>query len=529
MQPEMTIPDRQPSPSYPAGNPPHAQPRRLRMTWAVWGFVIGGSLLLILVSLPLLVGLGGYVYYQMSGRIAPGVRVGNTDLGWMTEDQAAVVVHKEWNMDGKLLVSDGLQSWTLSPAELGLSVDALQTARQAFHVARRQAMWDEFSQMVNTWLDGWQVAPVALVDVNQARNLLETLTTQASKPPKDASLVWDGNKLVVIPGELGYTINIGETLHNLETNPGMVLASGYLQLPLVPVIPPVADVSEAMAQAEQLINTPVRLAAYDPIRNEYFHWDISRDLLGSWLKFEAGAEGPLVAIDEDKLGAHISQLGETLGEDRWLDGAKYQSQLSQAIESKRDLLIFVSHRPTAYTVQPGDTLISISWRVGLPFWKIMQANPNLDPDALHLGDSLVIPSKDEMLPLPIIPNKRIVISISEQRLWAYQDGQLLSKHVISTGIDRSPTQPGVFQVQTHELEAYASVWDLYMPNFLGVYEAWPGFMNGIHGLPTLSSGRRLWANILGKPASYGCIIMDLEAAEWLYGWAEQGVVVEIRG
>jgi LysM repeat protein len=309
----------------------------------------------------------------------------------------------------------------------------------------------------------------------------------------------------------------------------MVLASGYLQLPLMPVIPPVNDVSAAMAQAEQLINIPLRLIAYDPIRDEYHHWDISRNMLGSWLKFEAGADGPIAAIDEEKLGAYIIQLGESFGDDRWLDGAKYQNQLSQAIESQQNLLIFVSHRPTSYTVQPGDTLISIGWKVGLPYWKILQANPDLDPNALHSGDILVLPSKDEMLPLPVIPNKRIVISISEQRLWAYQDGQLLSKHVISTGIDRSPTQPGIFQVQTHELEAYASVWDLYMPHFLGVYEAWPGFMNGIHGLPTLSSGRRLWANILGKPASYGCIIMDLEAAEWLYGWAEQGVVVEIKG
>ncbi len=505
-----------------------AHPRRLRVSWAVWILVIVGSLLLILVCLPLLVGLGGYVYYQMSGRIAPGVRVGATNLGWMTEDQAAVVVHKEWNMDGKLLVSDGLQSWTLTPAQLGLNVNALQTAQQAFLAARRQAMWDEFSQMARGWLDGWQVAPVASVDVNQARNMLETLNTQASKPPKDASLVWDGNKLVVIPGELGYTINISETLHNLETNPGIVLASGYLQLPLVPVIPPVADVSEAMAQAEQLINTPFRLTAYDPIRDEYLHWDITRDELGSWLKFDIGEDGPLAAIDEDKLGAYLSQLGESLGDDRWLDGAKYQSQLSQSIETKTDLFVLVSHHPTSYTVQPGDTLISIGWKVGMPFWKILQANPVLDADALRAGDSLVVPSKDELLPFPVIPNKRIVISISEQRLWVYQDGQLLSEHVISTGIDRSPTQPGVFQVQTHELEAYASVWDLYMPNFLGVYEAWPGFMNGIHGLPTLSSGRRLWANILGKPASYGCIIMDLEAAEWLYGWAEQGVVVEIR-
>jgi lipoprotein-anchoring transpeptidase ErfK/SrfK len=133
-----------------------------------------------------------------------------------------------------------------------------------------------------------------------------------------------------------------------------------------------------------------------------------------------------------------------------------------------------------------------------------------------------------MLPLPVIPNKRIVIGIGQQRLWVYQDGNLLSKHVISTGVDRSPTQPGVFQVQTHELEAYASVWDLTMPHFLGVYEAWPGFMNGIHGLPMLSNGRRLWKNILGKPASYGCIIMDLDEAEWLYNWAEDGVVVEIK-
>lgn len=105
---------------------------------------------------------------------------------------------------------------------------------------------------------------------------------------------------------------------------------------------------------------------------------------------------------------------------------------------------------------------------------------------------------------------------------------MIGQHVISTGIDRSPTQPGIFQVQTHDPNAYASVWDLYMPNFLGIYEAWPGFMNGIHGLPTLSNGQRLWANVLGRPASYGCIILDLETSEWLYHWAENGVVVEIQ-
>jgi lipoprotein-anchoring transpeptidase ErfK/SrfK len=125
-------------------------------------------------------------------------------------------------------------------------------------------------------------------------------------------------------------------------------------------------------------------------------------------------------------------------------------------------------------------------------------------------------------------NKRIVISISEQLMWVYQDGELIREHVISTGVANSPTMPGIFQVQSHFLNAYGSRWDLYMPHFLGIYDATPGFTNGIHGLPMLSNGKRLWGSVLGRPASYGCIILDLDAADQLYYWAEDGVVVEIQ-
>ena len=126
-------------------------------------------------------------------------------------------------------------------------------------------------------------------------------------------------------------------------------------------------------------------------------------------------------------------------------------------------------------------MLKLGWKLGMPYWMILQANPGLDPDALIAGSTLTIPSKDTLLPLPVIADKRILISLSKQRLTVFQNGEQIRQFVISTGIDRSPTQPGIFQIQTHESNAYASVWDLYMPNFLGIYEAWPGFMNGIHG------------------------------------------------
>jgi lipoprotein-anchoring transpeptidase ErfK/SrfK len=161
-------------------------------------------------------------------------------------------------------------------------------------------------------------------------------------------------------------------------------------------------------------------------------------------------------------------------------------------------------------------------------WYIMDANQGLAISNLESGMDLTIPSKNVLLPLPVVPNKRIVIDVSEQVMRVYEEGQLINTHIVSTGVSDSPTMAGIFQVQTHELNAYASNWDLYMPHFMGIYEAWPGFMNGIHGLPLLSNGQRLWASALGSPASYGCIILDLDAAEDLYYWADPGVVVEIN-
>ena len=206
-------------------------------------------------------------------------------------------------------------------------------------------------------------------------------------------------------------------------------------------------------------------------------------------------------------------------------------QVDKLIEKWRNLepmQTMIQYKSTTYTVQSGESLWGISLKLGIPMWYILDANEGLTSDNLTAGMVLTIPPKDILLPLPAVRNKRIVIDISEQKMTVYENGQIRNTHIVSTGMDDSPTMAGIFQVQSHELNAYASNWDLYMPHFMGIYEAWPGFMNGIHGLPLLSNGQRLWASNLGSPASYGCIILNLAAAEDLYYWAEDGVVVEIR-
>lgn len=138
------------------------------------------------------------------------------------------------------------------------------------------------------------------------------------------------------------------------------------------------------------------------------------------------------------------------------------------------------------------------------------------------------PPQQVLTPYETVPGKRIVISISEQRLRVYDSGQLLHDWPCFTGKRDSPTYTGHFQALSKEEMAYASEWDLQMPHFLGIYRAGGQTFNGIHALPILSHGQRLWAGHLGSRTSFGRIVLGIQEAETLYLWAELGVPVVIE-
>jgi lipoprotein-anchoring transpeptidase ErfK/SrfK len=129
-------------------------------------------------------------------------------------------------------------------------------------------------------------------------------------------------------------------------------------------------------------------------------------------------------------------------------------------------------------------------------------------------------------PAPDAGGKYILVSISEQHLYAYENGQLVYSFVASTGMGNS-TRAGTFQVLDKIPNAYGANWDIWMPNWMGIY--WSGTLeNGIHALPILPGGGRLWAGFLGTPISYGCVVLGVEESLQLYDWAEVGTTVEIR-
>jgi lipoprotein-anchoring transpeptidase ErfK/SrfK len=123
-------------------------------------------------------------------------------------------------------------------------------------------------------------------------------------------------------------------------------------------------------------------------------------------------------------------------------------------------------------------------------------------------------------------SKYILVDISEQHLYAYENDGLLYSFVVSTGMNNA-TAVGNFAVQSKIENAYGSTWDIWMPNWLGIY--WSGGLeNGIHALPILSNGGILWEGFLGRPISYGCVVLGTYESQLLFDWAEYGTPVDIQ-
>ncbi|MBM3181578.1 MAG: L,D-transpeptidase [Chloroflexi bacterium] len=123
-------------------------------------------------------------------------------------------------------------------------------------------------------------------------------------------------------------------------------------------------------------------------------------------------------------------------------------------------------------------------------------------------------------------NKYILIDISEQHMYVYEGDMLVFSFVSSTGMNNS-TAAGNFSVLNKIPSAYGATWNIWMPNWLGIYWA-GGLQNGIHALPILSNGGQLWAGYLGVPISYGCVVLGAYESQLLYDWSEIGTPVEIR-
>jgi len=183
-----------------------------------------------------------------------------------------------------------------------------------------------------------------------------------------------------------------------------------------------------------------------------------------------------------------------------------------------------------HVVKRGEGLARIAARYGISWQALANFNNISNPDLIYAGMVLRIPassSPEAAAPgsltasspaAPVSTGKLILVVLREQRVYAYQDGQLLKSFVVSTGLPRTPTVRGQFRIYLKYRSQTMSGPGYYLPNVPYVMYFYRDY--GLHGT--------YWHNNFGRPMSRGCVNLRTPDAQWLYNWAEVGTPVHVR-
>ncbi len=186
-----------------------------------------------------------------------------------------------------------------------------------------------------------------------------------------------------------------------------------------------------------------------------------------------------------------------------------------------------------HVVQAGEHLAAIARAYNISWPAIARANNITDPNQIYAGQTLVIPATDDGLgtyaqpqtwtppaaPMPTITSgKQVVVDLSDQRVYAYENGQLVRNVLVSTGMWGTPTVSGDYSIYVKYDSQLMTGPGYYLPGVPWVMYFYKGY--SLHGT--------YWHNNFGTPMSHGCVNMPTPEAQWLYTWAPIGTPVHVQ-
>ena len=190
-----------------------------------------------------------------------------------------------------------------------------------------------------------------------------------------------------------------------------------------------------------------------------------------------------------------------------------------------------------YIVRRGDYLTELGVRFDLE-WMILAEHNNISPPyVLHTGQVLRIPSLAQYL--GYLPNhsnfklfyttnhhpgprigvgREIVIELNRQSIYAYENGVLQKRALMSSGKMLTPTVLGDYEIylkfrsQTMSGPGYSLdnvKWPMYFIRGYAIHGTW-------------------WHTMFGTPMSHGCVNLTNEDAKWFWEFAPLGTPVHVR-
>lgn len=276
----------------------------------------------------LLLSLALVISYRASydGQIYPGVRAGGLELGGMSQEQAQAAIAQQLTFpeQGRIVFKDNEQVWMVKPADLGLYLDAQTTALAAYQVGRSGGAFARLFGALGAWHSGVELSPVVVYDERRALAFVESIARQVERPLVEASLSVNGVEVLVVPGQVGRSLDIQAVMPELQSKLG-ALTDGLIDLPIVESSPVILDASQQAETIRALLSAPLTLRMPGAQEGDLGPYVIPPENLANMLAIKKVQDGAAwryqVGLDPEALTTYVKALAPDI--ERWPANARF--------------------------------------------------------------------------------------------------------------------------------------------------------------------------------------------------------------
>jgi len=474
---------------------------------------------LLITCLVVVVGFGGlfgYVNTTFAHGILPNTKINGLPVDGLTAESAQKLVERDVLPMHQVSIKLGDETVEPTMADLGVDYPVREVVTEAYGFGHESSWSSRFISTISALFSHRTYTVKPTVDEGKLQAYVDNLVQSNLKEAANAALVYNKGQVDLQSAQVGQAVD-GTQLYQdlLSATSGQI--DGYdVEAELAVVVPPVTD--EALtAWRDRLVKlvavgmtltTPDKSAA--ATSEQKLSWYTLGNETGQYAITlnEAAVRQTIVTLakklDKTPINDQVDDQGVVLVAGQ--DGYKVDvdATLAQLLPSLQASLATESagKKPSAIQLATTTTATARQQVRALTATTGESAAPSIDTDA-----------------------KFAQISLAEQKMYLFENRQLINVFAISSGKSGYETPKGVHKIYTKSVRAWSRTYSLYLP-YWNAITADGGY--GIHDLPEWPGGYKEPETHLGTPVSHGCIRLGTAQAKYFYAWAPMGMAVVVQ-
>jgi|GEM_PF-2819087 len=460
--------------------------------------------------------------HRYGAAFLPNTFINDVDVSGLTLSKAKIVVTTAVVGVDQVKVKLAKQEFTLSKQELGVSYTIDTALRRAYAAGHSGSLIDRTGAIVRSLVTTSRTPVSTTVDSPKALAWVDETLAPLVKDPVDATIGVKNNTVVINPSQDGLAIDLEKVTSDIVT----AASSGNpptVEVVMTVVTPTVTadSLKTYQVELEKLAHIPVSLTVNNQVVTPTFAQQIT------WFTVPAVAAG---GNDPDAITLNSAAVARTVNE---IAKKTNQKMVKEQVNPEGAVLVAGKDGMTmdeqlavreivaqfAAILQKPTELSGIAVAVAVPTTAIPKEQVVVTtPQLATVTDETVVPALDT-------DAKYAQLNLAKQRMYLFENHQLINVFAISSGKAGYETPRGVHQIYTKAPRPLSRRYGLYLPywNAITADGAY-----GIHDLPEWPSGYKETAAHLGTPVSHGCIRISTEAAKYFYVWAPIGMAVVVQ-